>query len=63
MIEIPVTMVGNGPNRKLVWDCPHCGVRMESGRHGISMPCKHKVYLRTKTMDLILAVFEDKPQQ
>lgn len=61
MIQVPVTVVGQGTDRVFEFDCPHCGKRLRAGRHGIADACKHPAYLNARKFDDVVAVFEDKP--
>lgn len=62
MIEVPVTVIGQGRNRHYEWNCIHCGCRMRSGKYGIEHSCLHRVTLEAKRIDLVVALFEDLSQ-
>ena len=60
MIEVPVTVTRRGGAQAMEWDCAHCGQRQRSGKHGIESSCPHKVFLRARKFDDVVAVFEEK---
>lgn len=56
-VEVPVTLVGQGKDRKLHFDCPKCNHRVVIGQYGAE-GCGHAFVLRPRKIDDVIAIFD-----